>query len=375
MSGGPHTVGQSYRGNLLGTIITILKQVVGFLSWLWDTLKAGISWLQNAMPGAKKDAAGKVLQKDLDTVAKQNDLLSLVYKGNGQYVGTDKQGGTKTYGISDDRSGSLVPITDLLAKTNITKTKLEDAQSKFDKAPSMFDDLISAINGLKEAILGAGKTAIANTVAPVTTPAMNAANNYLNDQSKNFNDTWDKTNGNSFLSTHSVKTPLETLGEWTYGKISGNGDDDNAGKNSANTISSFIASMTSAGLTKDKIRENLAGAGYSDSDITAAGYASGASFSKSGLFVGNVHAPEEIPPLATAIKGPGILARAIDSLGKAQQYGGVGGRSSISQDTYIIDASQHIDRVESEIDVAKMQRVMRSELDSIYTKKARQAGS
>lgn len=48
-----------------------------------------------------------------------------------------------------------------------------------------------------------------------------------------------------------------------------------------------------------------------EAPATPKGFASGATFSRSGLFAGQVHSPEEIIPQATAQRGPGPIARAI----------------------------------------------------------------
>lgn len=362
--------------DLLGVIITILKQVVGFLSWLWDTLKSGFAWLQNAMPGAKKDAAQKDLQKEIDKTTKglrvddgQGGMTDakITYAGKGKWTENMANGSVKTLdskGLTELLQQSYAKTlvkgdADARGKTNADKlTKLGD---KFDKAPSVFDNVVTAINGLTAAILGWGKQNLKDTFlpppkAPGSVPLSNTDKAIVDNPVSNWFQSWlpnDNTNSPVNVQPPAFVAPTATGSEQIV-----NGQTKDQYITELRNNDSTISQTTIDRLVKER--------GF---------YASGASFSKSGLFMGNVHAPEEIPPLATTIKGPGILARAIDALGNAQQSDSVGGRSTIQQNTYQIDASQHIGTVSTEIDIAKMRRAMRSELDDIFNRKARQAGS
>lgn len=85
-------------------------------------------------------------------------------------------------------------------------------------------------------------------------------------------------------------------------------------------------------------------------------YAVGATFKKDGLFAGRVHAPEEIIPQATAQRGAGPIARALDTL-----YGVTSsGRASSGSQKTEIHIHEHNDfsgmRVSSAIDVDKLMR-------------------
>ncbi len=70
--------------------------------------------------------------------------------------------------------------------------------------------------------------------------------------------------------------------------------------------------------TEGQFRAKLANQGKEQSEIDRlvkeAGYDVGAIFQKGGLFQGKVHAPEEIIPQATAARGPGPIAQAIELL-------------------------------------------------------------
>lgn len=85
-------------------------------------------------------------------------------------------------------------------------------------------------------------------------------------------------------------------------------------------------------------------------------YAVGATFKKDGLFAGRVHAPEEIIPRATAQRGAGPIARALDTL-----YGVTSsGRASSGSQKTEIHIHEHNDfsgmKVSSAVDVDKLMR-------------------
>jgi hypothetical protein len=85
-------------------------------------------------------------------------------------------------------------------------------------------------------------------------------------------------------------------------------------------------------------------------------YAVGVTFKKDGLFAGRVHAPEEIIPRATAQRGAGPIARALDTL-----YGVTSsGRASSGSQKTEIHIHEHNDfsgmKVSSAVDVDKLMR-------------------
>jgi hypothetical protein len=99
----------------------------------------------------------------------------------------------------------------------------------------------------------------------------------------------------------------------------------------------------------------------------ALGHAVGATITKSGLFRGKVHAPEEIIPQAIASRGPGPIARALDAL-----YGVTTGNreSSISAGLHSVEVHLHTSndfsgmRVSSAIDVDKLMREIDRRIES-----------
>ncbi|MFA7220966.1 MAG: phage tail tape measure protein, partial [Synergistaceae bacterium] len=95
-------------------------------------------------------------------------------------------------------------------------------------------------------------------------------------------------------------------------------------------------------------------------------YAIGATFKKDGLFAGLVHAPEEIIPQATAQRGAGPIARALDTL-----YGvTAGSRSSTSSQKTEVHVHNHNHndfsgmRVSSDVDIEKLMKEIDRRIES-----------
>jgi hypothetical protein len=88
-------------------------------------------------------------------------------------------------------------------------------------------------------------------------------------------------------------------------------------------------------------------------------HAIGATFTRGGLFAGQVHAPEEIIPQAIASKGPGPIARALDAFYGATSRNGSASVSMASQPTEVhVHNSYDFSgmRVSSAIDIDKLMR-------------------
>ncbi|MFA5458002.1 MAG: phage tail tape measure protein [Synergistaceae bacterium] len=92
-------------------------------------------------------------------------------------------------------------------------------------------------------------------------------------------------------------------------------------------------------------------------------YAVGATFKKDGLFAGRVHAPEEIIPQATAQRGAGPIARALDTL-----YGvtaGKGASSSPSPEVHVHNVNDFsCMRVSSDVDIEKLMKEIDRRIES-----------
>ena len=92
-------------------------------------------------------------------------------------------------------------------------------------------------------------------------------------------------------------------------------------------------------------------------------YAIGATFKKDGLFAGLVHAPEEIIPQATAQRGAGPIARALDTL-----YGVTSAGRASSSPSPVVHVHNANDfsgmRVSSDVDIEKLMKEIDRRIES-----------
>jgi hypothetical protein len=92
-------------------------------------------------------------------------------------------------------------------------------------------------------------------------------------------------------------------------------------------------------------------------------YAVGATFKKDGLFAGRVHAPEEIIPQATAQRGAGPIARALDTLYGVTSAGRAS--SSPSPEVHVHNTNDFSGmRVSSDIDIEKLMKEIDRRIES-----------
>lgn len=94
---------------------------------------------------------------------------------------------------------------------------------------------------------------------------------------------------------------------------------------------------------------------YKPEESEKSGYASGVSFTRSGLFRGRVHASEEIIPQATAARGPGPIAQAIEALDSIMSGRPVAAGAGAS---YNIQVANHNDfsgmKVSGDVDIERL---------------------
>ncbi|MFA5753068.1 MAG: hypothetical protein WC910_08370 [Bacteroidales bacterium] len=92
-------------------------------------------------------------------------------------------------------------------------------------------------------------------------------------------------------------------------------------------------------------------------------YAIGATFKKDGLFAGRVHAPEEIIPQATAQRGAGPIARALDTLYGVTSTGKAS--SGPSTEVHVHNANDFSGmRVSSDVDIEKLMKEIDRRIES-----------
>jgi len=106
-----------------------------------------------------------------------------------------------------------------------------------------------------------------------------------------------------------------------------------------------------------------------------AGYASGATFTRNGLFAGKVHSPEEIIPQAIASRGPGPISRALRVLDSVMsgQASAVGGTGEVHNHYHMVPHKYDFSgmKISSDLDVEKLIKRIVKESTEASNKAAR----
>ena len=117
--------------------------------------------------------------------------------------------------------------------------------------------------------------------------------------------------------------------------------------------------MNASGMVQRGFASEAAAKEY----IASHQYAIGATFKKDGLFAGRVHAPEEIIPQATAQRGAGPIARALDTLYGVTSAGRAS--SSPSPEVHVHNANDFSGmRVSSDVDIEKLMKEIDRRIES-----------
>jgi hypothetical protein len=95
-------------------------------------------------------------------------------------------------------------------------------------------------------------------------------------------------------------------------------------------------------------------------------YARGATFKTGGRFRGEVHAPEEIIPQATSIKGPGIIARALEALDVSTKSSRSSESSNSKTEIHIHNSNDFSgSKVSNDYDLEKLFRQIDKRIESV----------
>lgn len=346
------------EGNeLLGFVVALLKKAVSFLDWLWQSIKSGFQWIKDGLGLTKASKEAKVTEQ-----AKKEGL-----------VWVEKMGDNPAQWYKD---GSAVGVD---AGSNKLKKLQLDAQNAPDSAFGKIGEYIAKGLGNVGEEIGKKLSEYMNPVLDPLTNAINALAKYLG------------------IGDDDEKPPEPMYRTGADGKTyQGSTEVVNKKDGAGNTYWTFVPPATPAApatttapssnfnqIGKASVSLNipqLPGVSYdygksSENAKSILGFDVGATFKRGGRLTADVHEREEIIPRAVAVRGPGPISRALDDLGKRD--------SSITKEsqivnhyhTYKIDASQHIGKVETEMDVTRMNRITIASLDDIFNRKARQAGN
>lgn len=248
----------------LSKIHEVLKKALSLFEWLYGLFQSFWSWIKTAMPGAEKEAARK---QYIQTATKEG-----VYYSSGDWFKLDETG--KKTGMRANEFG-IKPSAKLLQQ-----------YETYQELPGFAEEIADAVKRGLIDFADTIKTAMIDALKDI--PGMDLLMEAI----------------------ENLQTAIEDLKRWIAENVP-----------SGNPVMAFL------GDAKDTAVESLTNPGGpvgAAVDTVFGSHASGATFTRSGYFRGNVHAPEEIIPQATASKGPGPISRALEALDSA----GLGGTSA-----------------------------------------------
>lgn len=313
----------------LSKIHEVIKKVHSIFEWIYSLWQGFWSWIKSAIPGAAKESKRKEMEKQAKReglgITASGSIVELDTKGNPTAIGATGKASQKLLGLQTEYKnlpGFAEGIAEAVAKGmasigDTIATKIKDALE------GVFPDLTpltDALTGLYEAISNWNPLNWDSSGGPFSGASGGSYVDYTYsqpgkvDQSYRYYPNEDKV----------VSLDYSALGISESDEVSW----DNLPKDAQN---------------------------YFNKE----GHAKGATFTRSGLFQGNVHAPEEIIPQAIAAKGPGPIARALDAF-----YGATVDRRETSTSAASRAVEVHIHssndfsgmRVSSAIDIEKLMR-------------------
>jgi hypothetical protein len=300
----------------LSKIHEVMKKVYSIFEWIYSLWQSFWSWIKSAIPGAEKESKRKEMEKRATK--------------EGIYLGTDN----KWYALNakGEKSG--------ISASNAGKPpsqKLLNIYEEWKDLPGFADGIAQAV---ATGISGIG-TVIAEAISKAITdafPDFSGLTKALGDLVKPLNDFVDK-----------LTTELNPEGE-AAGRAS-------TDKLTAAGLRSFIGS-DSQGYVEWINPEEHRG---EDPEAAAnkalgLGHASGLTFTKTGVYKGKFHGPEETLPQATTIKGPGVIARALDLLANVAPGGPISSPAGYGGEIHIHMPAQDFSgmKISSNVDLEKI---------------------
>lgn len=308
----------------------VLK-VISFFEWIYSLGKSFYSWLQDAMPGAKKQRAETSLETDIAKINKKTTDNDVVYNKQ-----SNKFSMVNAYGAGFDVSGESGLAKYIGAKQ---AKKLYKEATEYQNAPSFAEGIANAV---KEGLIGLGDD-IANSIstevstigtsvsealtnAALEIPGMSELVTVLTNLNTTLSSWYENSVGSWFgggKNEHSGETPIfsNDMGDVFYG-TSGYDIQLKQDLNGQGNAGDWL---------KDKTEGEVQSALGTSQTLLKKSYAAGATFQSSGRFSGDVHDTEEIIPQAITKKGAGPISRAVSDLlgsgrGSAGGSGTTGGR-------------------------------------------------
>jgi hypothetical protein len=298
----------------LSKIHDVMKKVYSIFEWIYSLWQGFWNWIKSAIPGAAKESKRLEMEKQ-----------------------------AKREGLAITSSGSIVELD---ANGNPTKIGAESkASPKLLGLQTQYKNLPGFAEGIAEAV-AKGMASVGDTIAAKITdalkgifPDLSPLTKALEALQKKINE-WLGNDKESYGDTPVVETATgkawedkSTPGHFRYTFTDAEGKEHTYDGN-ADDVEKFLGQRPS-------------------------GFASGATFTRSGRFNADVHAPEEIIPQAIAAKGPGPIARALEAF-----YGVAANRNGASAAAANRPVEVHVHssydfsgmRVGSAVDIDKLMR-------------------
>jgi hypothetical protein len=255
------------------------------------------------------------------------------------YLGSDN----KWYKLTQDQKTGKYTVKSGMEAYTAGSQKLQDLKKKYDELPGFAEGIAEAV---AKGISGIGTT-IANAIAgALKFPDMSPMTKALEDLVKPLVDftTW-MTNHANPEGVAAEKSSEERL---TAAGIQSKPD-------------AFVGHyewIDPSAHSPDEDPEAAAS--------KALGHASGVTFTKTGIYTGKFHGPEETLPRATTIKGPGIIARALEALDMGAKSSRPSESSSSKTEIHIHNTNDFSGlKVSNDYDLEKLFRQIDKRIESV----------
>lgn len=314
----------------------ILKKVLSVFEWLYSLFQSFWSWIQRAMPGAEKETARQKLEKDISGANNATKGERTLW-----YDYNDKSFWTKRTDIPNGP-------TQKLSQGELADLYGEGRAKKFVEKAETYESKPGFAEGIAEAVKK-GISSIGDTIAEKIKAAFPDLAGLI-----------------------SSLTDLVNL-------LKGEGDIEKIATETTPKIVTDAASLTLPGPMGAVVRSLEhpvlkpvanwgfgAGQWVGNQFVGGEGHAAGATFTRSGLFAGKVHSPEEIIPQAIASKGAGPISRALSVLDSVMsgQPSSVAGASSVG-DIHIHNSNDFSGmKVSGNVDIQKLMAQIDKRIDS-----------
>ncbi|MCX6677396.1 MAG: hypothetical protein NTU95_05565 [Methanothrix sp.] len=325
----------------------VLNMIVLGVTKLWETIKALYNWLMHAIPGGDKALAKTAWEKEqakygMKWVEGVNGAAGYYVSTKGDTTGMDySQRNGFNAGIATTTPGGGVVA-------NVPQSVL-DAQAKYDSKLTFMGELEAklkaAISTLAAEIM---KIPLFQTLSTVLGTLSTAIDNLIKGIGN-----WFGFGGTPQTTTATFQDPNDPDISYDFTPSAGSSAAAPAGDV---VIVDTLNGTQSPGDWNSLSQDVQLGLLANAKKRKLPAYASGATFARGGIFSGNVHAPEELIPQATAQRGPGPIAKAMDTLDRAMSGRSSGFAAGAGSEIHIHMPSQDFSgmKISSDVDFIQL---------------------